>query len=91
MKYKLRYPIKYKNHFSFAIGHSFCYDEIELRRPTVGDTYGLDFSNPKTTHKNMIILISRISDIKIQLIEKLDMVDWDCICQIVNRMIVHES
>lgn len=61
-------------------------EKISLRRPIISDLFGLDWTKPENKHKNMCALISRLSGISTDLIEKMDLNDFVTVSNRVNNL-----
>lgn len=83
MKVKLEYPIK-KPGLIPGIGETVI-EEIHLRAPTVKDIRGLDF-NPPHSNTAFALLISRLSGLQMTLVDQIQMIDYQTICEAVNKL-----
>lgn len=72
MKVNLEFPIKKRG--MLGIGDVLI-DHLILRRPTVADMRGLNF-DPAHQIESFRVLIHRISGLPLELIDKIDVSDW---------------
>lgn len=82
MKIKLEHPIKKTS--MMGIG-DVTIDEIELRRPSINDLFGLDFNGPNQA-RSFALLISRLSGLSPSMVSKIDMKDYITISEWFNKV-----
>lgn len=85
-KIKLKHPLEQDSFFNF-MKTPLIINSISLRRPKAKDIIGLNFVDPEKTTESMLVLISRLSGYKIELVSQLDMTDLSTISGHLNKMI----
>ena len=84
VKIKLGYPLKQKSFFNTVEMPPI--EILLIKRPTVDDMAGLDFS-PDKANASMAILITKLTALDLKEVKKMDLSDYMKISTVINNMI----
>lgn len=83
--YQLTYPLRVKTAFSLLT--SIEVKVVNVRRPKAKDFDGLFFTGVNMNNQMMLVLLSRLTGLKLKIIEELDSIDYMAISNIVTEFV----